>query len=104
MRKSRFRTVSRVLALVTALVSSVFGIVTDDVIAFGEVGLSGEVRAVSRAGDRLSEAARLGFTHCLMPASSLRGVSVPEGMEVTGIKHLGELMAWMKTHHAKESV
>jgi DNA repair protein RadA/Sms len=50
-------------------------------VAVGEVGLSGELRAVSQLDRRLSEAARLGFKRCLVP-----GVGAEAGRSVKGIK------------------
>jgi len=80
------------LALVAALLSSF----TDRVVAagtlvFGEVGLAGEVRRVSRSGERVHEAARLGFGRIVMPRSSVESVSVPRGIVVEGISHVKEL-------------
>ncbi len=49
------------------------GSVPSDLIALGEIGLSGELRSVSHLERRLSEAARLGFRRCLLPGASLRG-------------------------------
>ena len=55
-----------------ALVSSQKDIIVDEgVVAFGEIGLAGEVRAVSNAADRVKEAQRLGFTKCILPAHNL---------------------------------
>ena len=57
------------LALVMALISSFKNRVIDPkTIVFGEVGLAGEVRAVSQADKRVQEAKKLGFTTCIMPA------------------------------------
>ncbi|MBR0164904.1 MAG: DNA repair protein RadA [Lachnospiraceae bacterium] len=64
--------------------------VGDTVCAFGEVGLSGEVRAVSQAGARVEEAARLGFTTCIIPYASKKRLKVPEGMKVIAVKNLRE--------------
>ena len=62
----------------------------DRTVAFGEVGLSGEVRMVSMADIRVQEAAKLGFTTCILPASNLKGVKKPEGMELVGVRSLKE--------------
>jgi DNA repair protein RadA/Sms len=60
------------LALVAAVVSSVRNrAVTAGTAVFGEVGLAGEVRAVSHAARRVREAAQMGFTRCVMPAASV---------------------------------
>lgn len=73
------------LGIVMALVSSFKNKPIDDsVIVFGEVGLSGEVRAVSMAEQRVLEAKKLGFKTCILPKSSLQGLKV-EGMELIGV-------------------
>ena len=51
----------------------------------GEVGLAGEVRAVSHADRRLGECARMGFTDVVLPKGNLRALSVPEGLRVHGV-------------------
>lgn len=85
------------LALVVALVSSFFDMeLPEDLIVFGEVGLSGEVRSISQAGKRIQEAAKLGFATCLMPAASLSGERIPEGMHCIGVKNIGEVVQYMK--------
>jgi DNA repair protein RadA/Sms len=53
-----------------------------DILFLGEVGLGGEVRAVSQATERLAEAAKLGFKRAVVPRSSLRGLGAPKGLEV----------------------
>lgn len=73
------------LGIVMALVSSFKNKpIEDKVIVFGEVGLSGEVRAVSMAEQRVLEAKKLGFQTCILPKSSLQGMKV-EGMELIGV-------------------
>jgi len=59
---------------------------------FGELGLTGEVRAVTHPELRLNEAARLGFKHCLLPAGSTKNLSCPKGITVTGIRKAEELL------------
>jgi len=61
-------------------------------VVVGEVGLSGEVRGVHRAEERLREAARLGFTRCLLPKAAGR-VRAPEGMEVVPVASVHEALA-----------
>ena len=58
--------------------------------AFGEVGLAGEIRAAANAEARVAEAARLGFTRILVPRQNLRGLSSPSGIEVVGVGTLRE--------------
>ena len=61
------------------------------VVIFGEVGLAGEVRRVSRAAARLAEATRLGFTRIVGPAASLDKSQVGAGVELIGISYVKEL-------------
>ena len=81
------------LAVTLAVVSSLAGKPLDqDLIVFGEVGLSGEVRPVQRGDDRLREAAKLGFNRAIIPKENMsRGL--PAGMEVTAVKQLHEALA-----------
>lgn len=82
------------LAVCMALVSGLRDIpISDSIIAFGEVGLSGELRSVSRVQARITEAARLGFTECIIPKSCLKQISsVPEGLTVTAVRNLREAL------------
>ncbi|MCW2246398.1 DNA repair protein RadA/Sms [Azospirillum fermentarium] len=80
------------LAVAAALVSSLTGeAMPADAVVFGEIGLSGEVRAVSQMDARLKEAAKLGFSSAVIPArrSAKRG-DTP--LKVTELSHLGELL------------
>lgn len=61
-----------------------------NLVAIGEVGLAGEVRRVTGVERRLAEAARLGFTHALVPPDPGK---VPKGMRVTEVANIGEAMA-----------
>lgn len=75
------------LGVSMAVVSSFKNRVIDDkTIAFGEIGLSGEVRGVSMAAQRVSEAAKLGFTTCILPEVNLRQVKAEEGMKLIGVR------------------
>ncbi len=60
--------------------------VGDDLAAIGEVGLTGEIRAVSRLDQRLSEVSRLGFKRCIVPMHSREKINVPNGLEVIPVK------------------
>ncbi len=62
-------------------------------ILFGEVGLAGEIRAVSRPELRVNEAARLGFDRCLLPAGNLKNLEAPRGMELIGVRSAEEALA-----------
>ncbi len=61
-----------------------------EVVVVGEVGLSGELRAVSQLDRRINEAARLGFKHCLVPKTGAKISPVPESIEVIPVSSLRE--------------
>lgn len=64
------------LTVAMALVSSLKDIViNDNVIAFGEIGLAGEIRAVSCCEQRVAEAYRLGFEKCIIPFNNYKSLS-----------------------------
>lgn len=58
----------------------------------GEVGLTGEVRRVSRIEQRVQEAAKLGFERVLIPANNIGGWKIPKGIEVIGVGTVGEAL------------
>ena len=79
------------LAIMLAVASCHYNDALDPgLVAFGEVGLSGELRAVPQAQRRLAEASRLGLSRCVMPEMSLEGLSEPPGMELLPVKTLRE--------------
>ncbi|MNS27063.1 hypothetical protein D3C72_590010 [compost metagenome] len=57
-------------------------------VAIGEVGLNGEVRAVSSLESRLKEAAKLGFETAIVPKHNLVGIDLPKGLNVVGVNRL----------------
>ncbi len=64
------------LTVAMALVSSLKDIVVkDNIIAFGEIGLAGEIRAVNNCEQRISESIRLGFDKCIIPFHNYKGLS-----------------------------
>jgi len=81
------------LAAAVSLASSFRDVPTRpyDVI-FGEVGLTGEVRAVSRAEQRVKEAGKLGFKRVIMPEKSLKGWKPPAGIEIIGVGTVAEAL------------
>lgn len=80
------------LGIVIAIISSYRDQIIDDTtICFGEVGLSGEVRAVSNPEQRVSEALKLGFKKCIMPQVCLENMKKPEGIKLVGIKNIKDL-------------
>ncbi len=60
--------------------------------AIGEVGLSGEVRSVSHAPQRLSEVHRLGFTKCIVPAQQGDMLRAPDGLQLIPVKNIGQVL------------
>lgn len=64
--------------------------IADDLVAIGEVGLTGEIRAVSHLNQRLAEASRLGFHICLIPKSGSERLEIPSGLKVYRVKNLRE--------------
>ncbi len=86
------------LAVAMALVSGYRDIALDEkLIAFGEVGLSGELRSVPRAQARVNEAARLGFTKCIMPKACLKQITTcPDSLELIGVRSLGQAISIIK--------
>lgn len=65
--------------------------VGDDTIVFGEVGLSGEIRAVSMANQRVQEAKKLGFKRCILPQVCKKGLDNIEGIKCVGVKNVQEV-------------
>ena len=79
------------LGIVMAIVSSFKNRAVDDkMLVFGEVGLSGEVRAVSMAGQRVAEARKLGFTTCVLPWVCADKIQAPDGMKIIGVKSVSD--------------
>jgi len=64
--------------------------IPDDLVAIGEIGLTGEIRSVSHLNQRLSEAARLGFRKCMIPRSGSEKLDVPQGLTVYRVRNLQE--------------
>ena len=82
------------LAAVLALASSFRDRpVPNDLAAIGEVGLTGELRAVSALGQRLAEVQRLGFHKCLIPKRVQGKLTVPEELELIRVSNIREAMA-----------
>lgn len=61
-------------------------------VVFGEVGLTGEVRRVSRVEQRVLEAAKLGFKRVIIPENNIGGWTVPKGIEVIGVSTVAEAL------------
>lgn len=81
------------LGIVMAIISSYKNRPVDEkMIVFGEVGLSGEVRAVNMPEQRVAEAKKLGFETCVIPAVSLENVKEIKGIKVIGVKTVSDAM------------
>ncbi|MBP3627495.1 MAG: DNA repair protein RadA [Clostridia bacterium] len=86
------------LAVAMSLVSGLRDIpISDTLIAFGEVGLSGELRSVPRVQARINEAARMGFTECILPKSCLKQVTdTPANIKLIGVRTLAEAISFIR--------
>ena len=85
------------LGIVMAIMSSFKNSpVPEGVLAFGEVGLSGEVRAVSMAQLRVQEAKKLGFTTCILPKVCLDNMPRIDGIRLIGVRNLADVAAQMQ--------
>ena len=79
------------LGLILAIVSSFKNRPVDEkMIVFGEVGLSGEVRAVTMAQQRVQEARKLGYETVVLPRVNLEGMNPVDGIKVIGVGGIGE--------------
>lgn len=79
------------LPVVLAVASSYRDVpIADDLAAIGEVGLTGEIRAVSHLNQRLAEIMRLGFKKCIIPKSGSDKAEIPAGLTVYRVKNLRE--------------
>ena len=77
------------LAVAMALVSSLKDMpIADDAIAFGEIGLAGEIRSVSHAQQRVNEAVRLGFKRIIVPAHNMKDINTPVDAQIIPVKNV----------------
>lgn len=67
----------------------------NDMIAFGEIGLSGEVRAVNAALSRVAEAKKLGFKKCMLPKANVEAASEISGIELIGVSSISEALNYI---------
>ena len=82
------------LGIIVALVSSFKNVPVDaHTIIFGEVGLAGEVRGVSMAAQRIKEAAKMGFTTCILPKINCEGMEEVKGMKLVGVQNISEVLS-----------
>jgi DNA repair protein RadA/Sms len=81
------------LAVAVSIASSFRDVPTQPYdVVFGEIGLTGEVRGVSRIDQRVKEAHKLGFKRVIMPQKSLKGWTAPSGIEVIGVQTVAEAL------------
>ncbi|HSM90437.1 MAG TPA: magnesium chelatase domain-containing protein, partial [Desulfobacterales bacterium] len=79
------------LAIVAAIASSFLDKpVAERTIVIGEVGLTGEVRAIGQAEQRILEARKMGFNRCILPQSNLKRLADAEDIQVTGVRSVAE--------------
>ena len=79
------------LPVVLAVASSYRdAVIEDDLVAIGEVGLTGEIRSVSNMNQRLSEVARLGFKKCIIPKNGSEKLDIPTSLTVYRVRNIRE--------------
>ena len=64
--------------------------IDEKTVIFGEVGLAGEVRAVSQAQQRVNEAVKLGFKTCILPGVCLKNIKKNDKIEIIGVNNVQE--------------
>ena len=85
------------LGIAMAIISSYKNIsISTDTIVFGEIGLSGEIRAVSQIEQRIAESDKLGFRKCIAPRISVKDIKYKGKMEVIGVSDIREIMGFIK--------
>lgn len=79
------------MAIISAVASSFLDkAIPDSTIVLGEVGLTGEVRAIGQVETRVAEARKMGFSRCLLPKNNLKRLAQLKGMVLTGIRNVAE--------------
>lgn len=82
------------LAVAMSLISSLKDVaILENALAFGEIGLAGEIRGVSQAQSRISESIRLGFTKIILPNQNLKNIKrseLSDGIELIGVRNIRE--------------
>ena len=91
------------LAVCAAVASSNKNIVLgSDLAVMGEVGLTGEIRAITHIDRRLNECIRLGFNSAIIPKANLKGITIPEGMNVYGAETLTDALRVMGVYRKEQ--
>lgn len=81
------------LGVVATITSSLRDIPVDPrLFVFGEVGLSGEIRAVAQAETRLKEAAKIGFRRAVIPFGNSEKIKSDFGLEITGVRNVEDCL------------
>jgi DNA repair protein RadA/Sms len=79
------------MGIVAALASSFLDkALPEGTTVLGEVGLTGEVRAISHVENRVAETQKMGFNRCILPAGSLKRMKVPAGLRAVGVRTISE--------------
>ena len=85
------------LAIAMAVVSSFLNIPVDEgIMAVGEIGLSGEVRSVSQVQQRISEAAKLGYSTCVLPKVNAEKAEKVKGIKLVAVESVRDAIALIK--------
>lgn len=87
------------LGIILAIISSYKDkIIPSNTIAFGEIGLSGEVRAISQVSQRIMEAEKMGFTQCIVPYANIEKIEKTgnSSMKITGVRNIGEVLRFFE--------
>ena len=81
------------LPIAVSLLSAKSGrLISSRTCAFGEIGLTGEIRSVARCSERIKEAEKLGFNHIIMPASNKFTQDISSGIKITKVKTLTDIV------------
>lgn len=85
------------LAVVSAIMSSYKNFpISEKTIVFGEVGLTGEVRAINMVEQRVTEAAKLGFSICILPEANMKSIKNIKGIHIIGVKTIRDVLGCFK--------
>jgi DNA repair protein RadA/Sms len=80
------------MAIVAAVASSFLDkAISDNTVVLGEIGLTGEVRAIGQADTRIVESRKMGFSRCLLPESNLKRLPDIDGIDIEGVKTVSDV-------------
>ncbi|MBF4695948.1 DNA repair protein RadA [Fusibacter ferrireducens] len=83
------------LAVVMAIASSFREVcISSDMVIFGEVGLTGEIRTVNQVQQRVNEASKMGFKKAIIPKSNLEGIQRPDQFTIIGMQHIEDVFKY----------